>query len=494
MEADRGAAPRVAPSTLLHGVGRPSEAFRIYREALPDSFFTGFLERWEAGIGKSEKESFKTGIFSLQVVTWLMIFQRLHSKGTQSVAAKQLQCGSVRALLPRCKRVVNDQISPNPSGYCRARNKLPAEFAQEVADRMFAYGMQTAQPVAELGRPMFLLDGTTLRLAHTVELVKAFPPNWNQHGTSHWPLLRVLVAHDVVSGLATRPAWGAVNPEPPEDAPTDSGRAAKAEKRSKGLSEQVLSKSVIDRLPQNAVVVGDINFGVFSVAHYAIGGGRDVLLRLSEARARKINSGFVPPVGTDRKVRWEASKDDCDNNPGLTKGDWVEGRLLAFRVPAGDGKTEKVFIFTPLALAPEQILKLYGYRWNVETDLRALKREVRIHTIEVRTRAMVEKELLLAVSAYNVVRMAMNEAGLTLGIRPRDFSFSQTQDVLEAFGPAFAAARSEEERQCLCAKFLRSMAACKLPKRSRRRSFPRAVWSRSSPFPAHQREAAPKTQ
>ena len=41
----------------------------------------------------------------------------------------------------------------------------------------------------------FLLDGSSMRAPHTPELCKAYPPGSNQHGESHWPLLRVLVAH-----------------------------------------------------------------------------------------------------------------------------------------------------------------------------------------------------------------------------------------------------------------------------------------------------------
>ena len=55
---------------------------------------------------------------------------------------------------------------------------------------------------------MFLLDGSSIQLPHTKELVRDYPPPSNQFAVSHWPILRVLVAHDVVSGLAVRPCWG----------------------------------------------------------------------------------------------------------------------------------------------------------------------------------------------------------------------------------------------------------------------------------------------
>jgi hypothetical protein len=60
-------------------------------------------------------------------------------------------------------------------------------------------------------RAAFFFDGTTVRLPHCEELEAAYPPTANQRGVSHWPLLRLLVAHDLYTGLALRPQWGPVN-------------------------------------------------------------------------------------------------------------------------------------------------------------------------------------------------------------------------------------------------------------------------------------------
>jgi hypothetical protein len=129
---------------------------------------------------------------------------------------------------------------------------------------------------------------------------------------------------------------------------------------------------------------------------------------------------------------------------------------------------------------PAQLLKLYGYRWHIETDLRSLKREVRLHMLEARSADMVEKELLLGVAAYNLTRAAMNEAGAALGLDPRRFSFSQAQHTLHAFLPLLANAENERERQQIVNQMLRVFGQSKLPKRTRR-SYTRDVWPRPCP-------------
>src|SRR5712671_942958 len=88
-------------------------------------------------------------------------------------------------------------------------------------------------------------------------------PAENQYGKTHWPTLRIAVAHNLANGLASRPSWGAMY-----------GPHA--------VSEQTLAEELMDRLPQGAVVVGDRNFGVFSIAYAATEKGLGILLRLTE--------------------------------------------------------------------------------------------------------------------------------------------------------------------------------------------------------------------
>jgi hypothetical protein len=54
----------------------------------------------------------------------------------------------------------------------------------------------------------FLPDGSSLRAAHSPALCRLYPPGANQNGEGHWPVLRLLAAHDLRSGLAMRPEWG----------------------------------------------------------------------------------------------------------------------------------------------------------------------------------------------------------------------------------------------------------------------------------------------
>jgi hypothetical protein len=395
-------------------------------------------------------------------VIWLIIFQRLHPKGTLAVAVREMLSGSVPALVRRSKGK-QQRLSANTSAYSQARRRMPLEVVEEVSDLIFESLHQQPKLLPGLDRPMFLLDGSSLLLSHSKASVAAYPPASNQHGVSHWPVMRVAVAHDVVSGLATRPAWG------PMYGP-------------QATSEQALTKTIMARLPAECGVMGDRNFGVFSMAYYAQREEHPYVFRLTKLRARKLNRGATPNTGTDRMIRWVPSRDDCRSNPEIPADAWVEGRLLVFKIRL-DGKLQKLYLFAKLGLPAEEILRLYGYRWNIETDLRALKREVRLHMLDVQSPAMAEKELVLGVAAYNLTRSAINDAASALQLDPREFSFSLAQDTINAFLPLLANARSERERKAITNEMLRVFSYSRLPRRRKRRSAPRIVWPRPSSFP-----------
>jgi hypothetical protein len=82
------------------------------------------------------------------------------------------------------------------------------------------------------------------------------------------------------------------------------------------VSEQQLPESAIERLPRNATVMGDGDFGVFSVAWTATQKGYPAVLRLTAARARHL-AGEPLQDGTDRPLIWKPSRADRKSHPEL---------------------------------------------------------------------------------------------------------------------------------------------------------------------------------
>ena len=250
------------------------------------------------------------------------------------------------------------------------------------------------------------------------------------------------------------------------------------------VSEQSLAQQALQRLPPNAGVLADCNFGIFAFAWVVGQSQRPMIFRLSKPRAQKILGTPLLP-GTDRKMIWRASDWDRKHHPELPPDAALEGRLLVCKNPSRTD--DLLYLWTTLDLPAAEILELYGLRWNIETDLRSLKQTVGLEQLSSRSPEMIEKELLLAVTAYNLVRAVMCLAARRIGVEPRRLSFSFTQSVVEAALPGLDQATSESEYGYRLERLLRYAAQGKLPKRSRKRSYSRQIWGRSEDFPRRKR-------
>jgi hypothetical protein len=101
---------------------------------------------------------------------------------------------------------------------------------------------------------------------------------------------------------------------------------------------------------------------------------------------------------------------------------------------------------------------------------------------------MMEKELLVAVMAYNLVRAIMFQAAQRAKINARQLSFTYACNIVLDGYPNVLAARGAKQQQQELDKIIDLVARCRLPKRSKRRSYPREVWGRGYRFPVRRRE------
>ena len=405
---------------------------------------------------------------------WLLITQRLQTGGSLQTAVVELLRGLPASFWPRpCKRIRDWQeqgkaVSGHTGAYNQARQALPVSVVQESCDRIFTELVARMNPsVGESTPPAFILDGSSLRMAHTPSLTQRFPLASNQQAQEHWPVVRVLVAHDLQTGLAMRPEWGPMyGPE--------------------AVSEQRLLERAIGRLPGAATVIGDANFGVFSVAWAALQADHPVLLRMTSARAKRL-AGEELRDGMDLTVVWKPSRDDRKSHPQLPADACIRGRLIVRLVrPDNRANPFLLALFTTLSSNSEELLKLYGQRWAIETDLRTLKRELRLDQLTCSTPDMAAKEIDMSIAAYNLVRAVIGLASEQSGITPRGYSFTTVRTIIHAFAPKIADAADPQEAKRQFDRMMYYVQQAKLPRRQRKRpTYPRAVWNRGAKFPKH---------
>jgi hypothetical protein len=261
----------------------------------------------------------RKGIYCARVVLWLMILQRLQRGATLTSAVQLLVQGAAGGLLQDCHRVRLGRISARTGGYCQARGKLPKLLFRQVTEEIIEQLRQILGRDTPGQRNVFLLDGSSVELEHCRELLGHYPPATNQHGTSHWPVLRIVVAHDADTGLASCPCWGAMY-----------GEAA--------ISEQALAEQSMAHLPEGATVLGDRNFGVFWMAYAAQQRNLGVVLR--REREPAWSSPVFPYLGwifLGWILTWAAVElnmlQRLLDTESMTGGQWVVVMALSLVAP-----------------------------------------------------------------------------------------------------------------------------------------------------------------
>ena len=146
-----------------------------FQKLLPPSFLA--LAQAAAGIKRNNS------LYSPLVVLWLLIAQRLHGGASLEIAVNELFHGLPASFWPRpCKRLRDWRqrgIAPssNTGAYNQARQSLPLIMVQACSDHIFNQLLERfGQPPTEDSPQAFLLDGSTIRMAHTPELRKRYPP------------------------------------------------------------------------------------------------------------------------------------------------------------------------------------------------------------------------------------------------------------------------------------------------------------------------------
>lgn len=434
----------------------------LYAQIAPGELFR-VLQR-NLGLNKRD------GIYTPRVLIWMMMLQHLRGRATVACVVEQLALGQLDGLLSRCKRVRERKIAPSTGGYCQARQNLPRilmeRSVEEIIQRLRNH-LGERMPLVQ--RPVYVVDGSSLQLEAAAELKPAYPPARNPRRPSHWPILRLVVLHDVETGLAHQPCWGPMY-------------------GSEAVSEQVLAERALQALPPGAVLIADRNFGIFAVAHSAHQNGQAVVVRLSKQRARRLLDRPLDQQGV-YEVEWKPSRHEQAKH-GVAATAVLRGRLIVWRVGRGQSQ-QWLYLFTTLSLPAEEVVELYGKRWNIETDLRSLKQTLRLSRLSVQSVDMMEKTLLAAVLAYNLIRSVMCVAARKRGLHSRQLSFTYAYNIVQDGITSVLAGATVPEQIERLERMVDLVARCKLPTRQKARSFPRQVWGRGRPFPSRTEKMPP---
>lgn len=411
---------------------------------------------------KETKQRFYERVLPPMLVLWGFVFQRLNADHSCDAACSHLSSDRVRSALGKDESA-HGEVSVSTSAYCQARGRLPLSVAQGALRATGeAFQRELGDQALWHGQRVNLLDGSFLRLRATAELQEHYGLSRNQHGANHWPQMHLVAGFDLYSGVLNGVAEGPYQ-----------------------RSEHALAANVLRELGAHWIHLGDRNFGVYHILQVATAMGSQVVLRLRIAQANRLGQGRCQP-DLDRDVLWSPSRFDTPeaNLPAPP----IAGRLICVRLTRDGFPSIDLYLFTTLtdrqAFSVEELVALYGERWNVELDLRHVKTTLRMESLEAKSVDIVRKELLLGLVAYNLLRGLMGIAALRAHRSPLELSLAQCwRRVTDASLDLLPGASPEQVEGVLNRLFAR-LERCVLPKRKRLRLEPRAVWGRPRVYPS----------
>ena len=402
------------------------------------------------------------------VVLHLMIYQRLHPEATLEQAVSQLLFHFPRSVLPDCKRARSQDFSSNNGAYSRARQRLDFEVVDLVSQHVFDT-LVDSYPYTFAGRQAFIIDGTTSPLdPRGKALLQEFPPAENQHGTSPFPLMHLAMAFELSTGAALAPEVGAMY-----------GPHAS--------SEIDLAQGLLERLPEQSLVLGDRNFGVFAFAHAAVSRGHEALLRLTKSRFESLRKKAAQLGQGLWRLKWQPTRQDRKKHPELPQDALVEGWLMEH--PLGDGTS--LYLFSTLEETVAAMAAVYKLRWGGETNIGDLKGTLSMEGLRGRSPEMVMKELWMTIVSHNLTVHVRRLAAEQAQLQPRQLSYKGVWSLVIAFLQGIVDLCDEADLQDEFDRLLRAAAQRKLPKRKKTRSFPRQAYAKRQKFPTRKRGTDP---
>jgi hypothetical protein len=305
--------------------------------------------------------------------------------------------------------------------YCKARQKLPenvcARLARDVGgalhERIHDRGLLK-------GRPIKLVDGTTVSMPDTAANQAEYPQSRSQKPGLGFPIARVVALLSLASGAVLDMTIG---------------RYA-----GKNTGETALFRQLWRSLFAGDVVVGDRYFASYwDLALLAMCGVDSVYrqhqLRLSQRlRVRRLGSGD-----------WLLLLPKPQRPPWLDRASYrrIARELLVrevrVRVRVRGWRVRELTLVTTLCDAKlyslDELARVYLARWQAEVDLRSIKITMQMDVLRCKTPDMVRKEIWMHLLAYNLIRTVMAEAAERAELRPREVSFKGALQTLTAYRP-----------------------------------------------------------
>lgn len=305
--------------------------------------------------------------------------------------------------------------APSSAAWCQARSRLPPALLTRLFQRSVDRLLRLAgHRHLVFGRPLYVVDGSTVSMPDEPALVRAFGYAPTKHGPSRFPVARFALI--LLAGVEAVCAYR-----------LDPYRTA----------EDTQFHRMWDALPEGCICLADRHFCSFynlaKLGQRAI----DVLTRLHQrrdpgrliARGRRLGQDeWIVTLDLARQLRKRY------HDPTLPPTLVVRLIRVVFR---RGRKRRRLWLVTTLLdprRYPRRILvDLYRRRWGIETRLGSLKTTLKLNVLRSRSLKGVQYEVAATVLAHNLVWTVIHQAAQAADTPADRISFADALKTVLAF-------------------------------------------------------------
>ena len=300
--------------------------------------------------------------------------------------------------------------------YCDARSRLPVAGVAAVVEQLSCANRACNDPTSHwLGRRVLMTDATTAATPDTLTLQRMWPQPSAQKRGCGFPIVKLLALMDLATGMVLQLTMMCLK-----------------------THEMSQLRGLHGALKSGDVLMGDRAFCSFAHVVLLTAMSVDAVFRMHQrqvvdfrpgrpcrGKSKKRNyrrgipnSRFVRKLGAeDQIVEW---KRPANRPVWMTDAQFSDQpdtlliRELRYRITARGMRTREVTIATtlldPMRYPKRQIARLYGLRWEIETNFRHLKTTMKMEHLKCQSTEGVMKELMIFTLVYNLIRAAMSAA------------------------------------------------------------------------------------
>jgi len=316
----------------------------------------------------------------------------------QTDTRNAVKAGRPKKYKSKLPKSYQQPISQSTAGYSTARKKLDKRVFEIVYDHSTDFG--DCDEESWHGMRTFISDGTYLQLQDTEDIKSEYAVK-GMEGSYPQALLQVMIRQGT-------------------------GQIAQYALDSRQTSELSLVLPMIKKLAKNSLLLADDLYNTYyhfcliheQQCHMIVPGKRDRKYKVIDTICD--NDQIVEISKTVRPDY--VSQEDWDKLPKN-----ILLRRICYDYPTKDGMESAVLYTTVLdkTISAADIVAKYTMRWDIEISIREIKTLMDINILRSKSREMLLKELITALTAYNMVRKIIAESADQVGFPPQNDIFQK---------------------------------------------------------------------